>query len=253
MGLSAERIAQSEQRHLTLALGELPGMDCFGVNFHNCFKNVKLRCRILEYSFAQGLFFSLLILMGKLKNTTCYIISHRTLSHFTINEGEKGNGLLFFFNSKWVSTAAARYREKSLEWSHWGERINLGNMQYMWAQNLRFNSEKPTLHSQSVKCLQRNQWSLILPSGTTPLCFHSPGIEDLQCKTESDPILHQEWWGIGLAHSWVCFLKWCCVFRFLIVLFLSKIRQSYQPKKTQNPNMLERMLNQRLYMYIQYV
>lgn len=95
MGLSAECIAQSEQRHLTLALGELPGMDCFGVNFHNCFKNVKLRCRILEYSFAQGLFFLCLYFWVNWK-TPRYIISHRTLSHFTINEGEKGNGLFFF-------------------------------------------------------------------------------------------------------------------------------------------------------------
>ena len=33
----AESVAQSEQRYLTLALGELPVMDFFGANFHNFF------------------------------------------------------------------------------------------------------------------------------------------------------------------------------------------------------------------------
>lgn len=37
MGLCAESVAQGEQRYLTLALGELPVMDFFGVKFRNNF------------------------------------------------------------------------------------------------------------------------------------------------------------------------------------------------------------------------
>lgn len=41
------------------------------------------------------------------------------------------------------------------------------------------------------------------PSMTAPLCLHGPGTEHLQCKTESDPVLHHtmigEWAGIFMG------------------------------------------------------
>lgn len=80
-GLRAESVAQSEQKYLTLALGELPVMDFFGGKFHKFFFNCKLTMQStpLPKDYFTG------ILMGKLKTAKCQLTNHTALNHFTLN------------------------------------------------------------------------------------------------------------------------------------------------------------------------
>lgn len=91
---------------------------------------------------------------------------------------------------------------------------------------------------------------LSIPSVTAPLCLHGPGTEGLQCKTESDPILHHivmgEWAGTFMG-----------LFSKTMLYFLLSIGSLFIKDQaellTEKNNHVGKDVNRRLDMYIQYV